>query len=304
MQAIDRLIEKIIEKNSCVCVGLDPRFALIPEEVKRPVREKLGETTEGLTQVLIDFNQGILEAVESIAPVVKFQISFYEQYGIAGIKALIESNKLAREMGFEVILDAKRNDISSTATAYANGYLGKVDFWGAEKSFNEFDSMTVNPYLGADGIQPFIDVAKKYEKGIWVLVKTSNPSAGDLQDLLIDHGEKVYERLAVQLEQLGADWSGDHSYSNLGMVVGATYPAEAAKLRNILPKTFFLIPGYGAQGAKAENLRPYFNQDGLGGIVNSSRGIIFAKNRGNEDYRLAIKNAAIEMRDVINQLRK
>lgn len=304
MQAIDRLIAKIEEKNSCVCVGLDPRFAQIPDEVKNPIRERMGETLDGLAQVLIEFNRGILEAVAPSAPVVKFQISFYEQYGPKGMQALLESCKIAREMGLEIILDAKRNDISSTASAYAEGYLGKVDVWGREEGLFDVDSLTVNPYLGRDGIDPFIEIGRQHEKGLWVLLKTSNPSSGDLQDLPLASGEMVYERLAVQLQELGAEWCGESGYSNLGMVVGATYPEAAAKARKMLPKTFFLVPGYGAQGAGADELKPFFNADGLGAIVNSSRGIIFAKRREGEDYRSAAERAAREMQQEINQLRR
>lgn len=304
MQAIDRLIAKIEEKNSCVCVGLDPRFAQIPDEVKDPVKAEMGETLTGLAQVFINFNQGILEAVAPYTPVVKFQISFYEQYGPIGLNALLESCRMARELGLEIIMDAKRNDISSTAGAYAEGYLGRVDCWGRETAVYDLDSMTVNPYLGRDGIDPFIAVGRKYEKGLWVLLKTSNPSSGDLQDLTLEGGELVYERMALQLREWGADWCGERGYSNLGMVVGATYPEAAARVREMLPKTFFLVPGYGAQGAGAAELKPFFHADGLGAIVNSSRGIIFAKRRADEDFRSAAARAAREARDEINGARR
>lgn len=303
MQAIDRLIGQIEEKNSVICVGLDPRFTQIPPEVKEPIRQVLGETFEGLARVLSEFNRGILEAVAPYVPVVKFQISFYEQYGPAGIAALMESCKIAREIGLEIILDAKRNDISSTAAAYAEGYLGEVDFWGERKVIFTVDSMTVNPYLGRDGIDPFIEVARQYKKGLWVLLKTSNPSSGELQDLTLAEGDLVYERLALQLQKLGVDWSGACGYSNLGMVVGATYPEAAAKVRKMLPQTFFLVPGYGAQGAEAAELKPFFNPDGLGAIVNSSRGIMFARRTEGEDYQSAARRAAQEMQKEINQLR-
>lgn len=303
MQAIDRLIKKIEAKESCVCVGLDPRFAQIPETVKAPIREEMGENLESLSKVLVEFNRGILEAVEAYAPIVKFQISFYEQYGLAGLKALMESCNIAREMNFEIIMDAKRNDISSTAAAYANGYLGKVDVWGKEEILYDLDSMTVNPYLGSDGINPFIQVAREYNKGLWVLLKTSNPSSGELQDLTLDSGDLVYEKLAEQLHELGADWCGDSGYSNLGMVVGATYPKVAAKVRKMLPKSFFLVPGYGAQGAGAAELQPFFNQDGLGAIVNSSRGIIFANQKLGGDYQIAAQTAVQEMRKEIELIR-
>lgn len=304
MQAIDRLIAKIEEKNSCVCVGLDPRFAQIPEEVKDPVRMEVGETLGGLAQVFIRFNQGILEAVAPYAPVVKFQISFYEQYGPIGLYALMESCRMARELGLEIIMDAKRNDIASTASAYAEGYLGHVDCWGNELAIYDVDSMTVNPYLGRDGIDPFIEIGRKFEKGIWVLLKTSNPSSGDLQDLRLASGEMVYERMALQLQEWGAGWCGERGYSNVGMVVGATYPEAAERLRQMLPKTFFLVPGYGAQGAGAAELKPFFQPNGLGAIVNSSRGIIFAKRQAGEDYRSAAARAAKEAQEEINALRR
>ncbi len=303
MQAIDRLIEKINLKNSCVCVGLDPRFVQIPDQVKNPIKKAMGETKESLAQVLVEFNRGILETVEPYVPVVKFQISFYEQYGLSGLQALIESSKIARKIGLEIIIDAKRNDIASTATAYANGYLGKVDVWGQKEPIFDVDSITINPYLGSDGINPFIQVGRENEKGLWVLLKTSNPSSGELQDLSLNTGELVYERLALQLQDLGNQWCGESGYSNLGMVVGATYPEAAAKVRKMLPTTFFLIPGYGAQGAGAAELKPFFNSDGLGGIVNSSRGIIFAAAQSGEDFKSAARRAVIAMRDEINQLR-
>lgn len=303
MQSIDRLVEKIGQKNSCVCVGLDPRFAQIPEEIKEPFRKELGESLESLAQVILNFNQEVLAIIEPYAPAVKLQISFYEQYGIPGLKSLVESIKIAREMGFEIILDAKRNDIASTAQAYARGYLGHVDVWGRQEKSYDLDSLTINPYLGSDGIRPFMEVAQEHEKGLWVLLKTSNPSAGELQDLRLSTGELVYENLARQLAELGQDWIGASGYSNLGMVVGATYPESAAKLRQMLPQTFFLIPGYGAQGASARDLLPFFHPDGLGGLVNSSRGIIFAPREQKTDYRIAVRDAVKAMRSEINHWR-
>ena len=304
MQAIDRLVAKIQEKNSVLCVGLDPRFAQIPAEIKNPIRASLGETIHSLAQVLVEFNRQILEAVEPYAPVVKFQISFYEQYGPKGLEALLESCKIARTLGFEIILDAKRNDIASTATAYAEGYLGKVDMWGRRETIYDVDSMTINPYLGRDGINPFIEVAKEQEKALWVLLKTSNPSAGELQDLPLASGEMVYEQFALTLAGLGKDWCGESGYSNLGMVVGATYPEAAAKVRARLPETFFLVPGYGAQGAGAAELKPFFNADGLGAIVNSSRGIIFPRCEEGEDFASAVWRAARAAQEEINAIRK
>ncbi|MCK8825323.1 orotidine-5'-phosphate decarboxylase [Fuchsiella alkaliacetigena] len=303
---IDKLQTAIDEKQSFVCVGLDPRLEQIPTEVKEEIIAKYGQSKEAVGKILLKFNKGIIDAVENYVPVVKPQIAFYEQYGFEGIKAYEETIKYAQQKGLLVIGDAKRNDIGSTAKAYAAGHLGEVSF--AEESDLGFkaDALTVNGYLGSDGIKPFVDVCDRYQKGIFVLVRTSNPSAGELQDLEVE-GKKIYEVMAELVNQWGAESIGDCGYSAIGAVVGATYPQEAERLRELMPASYFLVPGYGAQGGGAEDVVPAFNEDGYGAIVNSARGIIFAYNRQpwQEEYTSAqyqqVAEAAVQaMREDIN----
>lgn len=296
----DRLTEAIKKKGSPICVGLDPRFEQIPGTIRAKHIKKKAHSFEAAADAIVEFNRGIIDAVADLVPVVKPQFAFYVQYGFSGVWAFEETVKYAQEKGLLVIADAKSNDIGSTATAYANAFLGETDLHGEKVAPMDCDALTVNAYLGYDGIKPFIDICHKRGKGIFVLVKTSNPSSGDLQDVEVSEKKiPAYELVAQFSESWGADEVGSSGYSLVGAVVGATYPAEAAKLRKLLPHTYFLVPGYGAQGGDATDVAPCFNKDGLGAIVNSSRGIIYAyeKSKAGEDgYAEAARKATLSMK--------
>lgn len=282
----DRLIAEIQRKGNPVCVGLDPRLEQIPESIKAIQVQKHGSTFEAAAMALLEFNKGIIDAVYDLVPCVKPQIAFYEQYGFLGMYAFEQTCRYAQEKGLIVIADGKRNDIGTTAEAYARAFLGKVDLFGEKIPAIDVDALTVTPYLGFDGIKPFQKTCLENGKGIFILLKTSNPSSGDLQDQLLDERVAIgfgaegrltnYQLMAHLIESWGADDIGASGYSFMGVVVGATYPQQAAQLRSVLPNSIFLVPGYGAQGGGAEDVKPCFNEDGLGAIVNSSRGIIFA----------------------------
>lgn len=286
MNFADTLIEKIKE-TSPICVGLDPRYDQIPEHIRNDA------PTPGAA--FFEFNKGIIDAVHDLIPVVKPQIAFYEMFGLDGLAALSRTIDYAKEKGLLVLLDAKRNDIGSTAQAYANAYLDEEGDFAA-------DALTVTPYLGHDGIKPFVEMCQKNGKGLFILVKTSNPSSGDIQDRKVDEsGQAVYELMGQLVDSWGSDLTGDSGYSSIGAVVGATYPDEAKKLRELMPTSIFLVPGYGAQGGGAKDVLPCFNEDGLGAIVNSSRGIIFAyekdENFSPEKYGEAARAAVIRMKE-------
>ncbi|MBU2524675.1 orotidine-5'-phosphate decarboxylase, partial [Patescibacteria group bacterium] len=243
----DRLIDAIKKKSSAICVGLDPRLEQIPEFIKKKHTDKMGFTFEAAAHAVLEFNKGIIDATADLVPCVKPQIAFYEQYGFEGIWAYEATVDYAKEKGLLVIADAKRNDIGSTAKGYANAFLGQVDLFGGKYFSLDCDALTVTPYLGADGVNPFIDACRDFGKGIFVLVKTSNFSSGDLQDQILEKGSMpVYELMANFVESWGADLIGENGYSSIGAVVGATYPKQAAELRKIMPQTIFLVPGYGA----------------------------------------------------------
>lgn len=300
----DRLIEAIKAKGSAICVGLDPRLDKIPKSVFKKVSGDLNKgPMEIAADAIVEFNKGIIDAVCSVVPVVKPQIAFYEIFGTEGIRAYIETLKYAKAKGLLTIADAKRNDIGSTATAYAQAFLGEVEMAGAGGKIItpvfDADSITVNPYLGWDGIKPFTIECDRYGKGIFVLVKTSNTSSGDLQDLEMKDGKALYEIVGHLVDSWGADEIGESGYSFVGAVVGATYPKQAEKLREIMPNAIFLVPGYGAQGAKASDVRVCFNEDGLGAIINSSRDIIFAYEKlglDPEAYAEAANTAVLTMK--------
>lgn len=301
----DKLIEAVKKKGNPICVGLDPRWEQIPDFIKRKaLRQKDKSPTTIAVDAILEFNKGIIDAVCDIVPVVKPQIAFYEIYGHNGIWCYEETLKYAKSRGLITIADVKRNDIGSTAAAYAQAYLGEMALFEGEDEIVmpifDADSVTVNPYLGWDGIKPFVDECNKYEKGIFVLVKTSNKSSVDLQDLEMKNGKAVYEVMGHMVDSWGADEIGENGYSFVGAVVGATYPAQAAKLRKIMPNSIFLVPGYGAQGGGASDVKPCFNKDGLGAIVNNSRGIIFAfeksENFTSEAYAEAARAAVLEMK--------
>lgn len=318
MNFADKLINAIKEKKSPICVGIDPRFEQIPEFIKEKYRKKHGKTFKAAANAFLEFNKGIIDAIADIVPIVKPQSAFYEQYGHEGIKALEETITYAQSKGLLVLLDAKRNDIGSTSAAYSSAILGRVDVFGEEQSGFDADALTINPYLGSDGIKPFIDDCDKYDKGIFILVKTSNPSSGEIQDLHVGAGiapaqsnannyspKKTYEHIATLVNTWGDDLIGESGYSSVGAVVGATYPEQAKKLRSQLPRTIFLVPGYGAQGGSVKDVLPCFNSDGTGAIINNSRGIIFAYEKDGkyspQDFAQAARDATIRMRKELNQ---
>ena len=271
---INKLVANIKKTNAPIVVGLDPMMKFIPEHIKAAAFAEFGETLEGAGEAIWQYNKAIVDAVYDLIPAVKPQIAMYEQFGIPGLVAFKRTVDYCKEKGLVVIGDIKRGDIGSTSEAYAVGHIGKVQV--GSKKYRGFDEdfVTVNPYLGSDGVNPFINVGKEENTGIFVLVKTSNPSSGEFQDRLVD-GKPLYEIVGEQVAAWGAEHMGD-SYSYVGAVVGATYPEQGKILRKIMPKTYILVPGYGAQGGKGADLVHFFNEDGLGAIVNSSRGIIAA----------------------------
>ena len=271
---IHRLVKKIKETNAPIVVGLDPMLSYVPEHVQKKAFEEYGETLEGAAEAIWQFNKEIVDNIYDLIPAVKPQIAMYEQFGIPGLIAFKRTVDYCKNRDLLVIGDVKRGDIGSTAAAYAIGHLGRVKVGSQEYFPFDEDFATVNPYLGIDGIAPFIDVCIAEKKGIFVLVKTSNPSSGDFQDQLVD-GRPLYELVGEKVAQWG-EACLDEDYSYVGAVVGATYPDMGAVLRKTMPKSYILVPGYGAQGGKGKDLAPFFDDNGLGAIVNSSRGIIAA----------------------------
>ena len=271
---IQKLISNIQKTNAPIVVGLDPMLGYIPEHIQKKAYAEFGETLEGAAKAVWQYNKEIVDCTYDLIPAVKPQIAMYEQFGIEGLKAYKKTVDYCKEKGLVVIGDVKRGDIGSTSAAYAVGHLGKVQVGSRTYAAFDEDFATVNPYLGTDGIKPFLDVCRQEKKGIFILVKTSNPSSGEFQDQLID-GKPLYELVGEHVAKWGEECMGD-TYSYVGAVVGATYPEMGKVLRKIMPKSFILVPGYGAQGGKGKDLVHFFNEDGLGAIVNSSRGIIAA----------------------------
>ena len=301
---INKLCKKITDLKAPIVVGLDPMLNYVPEEIKKAAFEQFGETLEGAGEAIWQFNKAIVDATADLIPAVKPQIAMYEQFGIPGLVAFKKTVDYCKEKDLVVIGDIKRGDIGSTSAAYAVGHVGKVQVGSKRYAAFDEDFVTVNPYLGSDGVKPFLKVCKEENKGIFVLVKTSNPSSGEFQDQLVD-GKPLYELVGKKVAEWGELHMGE-AYSYVGCVVGATYPEMGKVLRKIMPKTFILVPGYGAQGGKAEDLVPYFNKDGLGAIINSSRGIIAAYKQekyskfGSENFADASRQAVLDMREDIN----
>ncbi len=295
---IDNLIEKIKEKNNPTVAGLDPKLDYVPEEIKAAAFEKYGVTFEGAAEAIYEFNKELIDALCDIVPAVKPQSAYYEMYGIEGLKCLKKTMEYAKSKGMYVILDGKRGDIGATSEAYATAYLGKTRIGETAESAFGADCLTVNPYLGTDGIAPFIKECAENEKGVFILVKTSNKSSGELQDLK-SGGKHIYEHMAELVKQWGSEIVGTHGYSSAGAVVGATYPEQAKLLRSLMPRTYFLVPGYGAQGGGAKDVAPCFNKDGLGAIVNASRSIMCAYMKNGGTVGEAARAEAIRMRDDI-----
>ncbi len=297
---INKLVANIKKTNAPIVVGLDPMLSFIPKHILSKAFGEYGETLEGAAEAIFEYNKGIVDATYDLIPAVKPQVAMYEQFGIPGMIAFQKTVQYCKEKDLVVIGDIKRGDIGSTSAAYATGHLGKIKIGNTlHKVFDE-DFVTVNPYLGSDGVTPFIDICKEEGKGLFILVKTSNPSSGEFQDQLI--GEKtLYELVGEKVRSWGETHMGDE-YSYIGAVVGATYPEIGKQLRKIMPKTYILVPGYGAQGGKGKDLAHFFNEDGLGAIVNSSRGIIAAyqmaeyKEKFTElNYADASRQAVIDM---------
>lgn len=303
---INQLIQKIQKTKAPICVGLDPMLSYIPEHILKQSFQEFGETLEGAADAIWHFNKEIVDHTYDLIPSVKPQIAMYEQFGIEGLKVYEKTVRYCQEKGLFVIGDAKRGDIGSTSAAYATAHLGKVKVGNSICTAFNTDFLTVNPYLGTDGVKPFVDVCKEEDKGLFVLVKTSNPSSGEFQDQLVN-GRPVYELVAEKVVEWGADCM-DGVYSNVGAVVGATYPEMSRILRKLMPTTYFLVPGYGAQGGTAADLKPCFNEDGLGAIVNSSRGIIAAYKQdkyakfGAEHFAEASRQAVEDMVADINSV--
>lgn len=286
----DKLIDGIIAMQNPTCVGLDTLFDYLPEDMKAGAK-----TFDDVAERVLEFNKTLIDNIYDIVPSVKVQIAYYEMYGAAGMKAYYETLRYAAEKGLVVIADAKRNDIGSTAACYAKAFLGETQVNGENIKAFPSDYVTVNGYLGSDGILPFVEQCEKNDKGIFVLVKTSNPSGAEIQNMVLDNGTPMYEYVGGLVEKWGESTVGKYGYSAVGAVVGATHPTEAARLREILPHTFFLIPGYGAQGGNAEMLKSCFGKNGLGGVVNNSRGILCAYKKNGGTYYGAAREACIAM---------
>ncbi len=296
---MQRLVNAVKAKQNPTVAGLDPRLDYLPSFLKEKAYAVYGKTLEGAASAVLEYNKALIDALYDIVPAIKPQAAYYELYGWAGVKTLAETIAYARDKGMYVITDGKRNDIGTTMEAYAAAHLGLVDVDGESYAPFDGDALTVNGYLGADGIKPLLSICKERDRGIFVLCKTSNPSSGELQDRLLD-GEALYARMGDLCEAWGADTIDASGYSAVGAVVGATYPAQLAELRARLPHTYFLVPGYGAQGGGAADVAPAFDKDGMGAIVNSSRGILCAwKKEGcaPEDFAGAARREAIRMKD-------
>ena len=300
--SINRLQELIIEKKNPTVLGLDPRPEYVPPHILNRHIEEKGETFEAVADAFYAFNCGLIDALADLVPAVKPQSAYYERLGAPGVAALQKTVAYAKQKGYYVILDGKRNDIGSTATAYSEAYLGRVTIGSRTLAPFDADSLTVNAYLGSDGLMPFIETCKQFDKSIFALVKTSNPSSGDLQDLTCGN-RKLYTAVGDLIAQLSLDTVGEYGYGTVGAVVGATYPSDAEQLRQRLDKTFFLVPGYGAQGGGAKDIAPCFDAFGRGAIVNSARAILCAWKKTSigdgRDYQDAAVAEALRMKQDI-----
>lgn len=303
--AFDRLIKGIVEKQNPTVAGLDPKLAYIPEYIKSEAFAQYGKTLEGAAEALWQYNKGLIDALCDVVPAVKPQAAYYEMYGWQGVRTLEKTIKYAKEKGLFVITDAKRNDIGTTMEAYAAAHLGITEIDGEELEAFGADALTVNGYLGSDGINPVIKVALGRDKGMFVLVKTSNPSSGELQNIELEGGETIYLHMGKLCEEWGEELMGEYGYSGVGAVVGATYPQQLTELRAELPHTFFLVPGYGAQGGTADDIAGAFDKNGLGAIVNSSRGIMCAWQKegcDEHDYAAAARREALKMKKLLTDV--
>ena len=300
---IDRLIEKIKETNNPTVIGVDTRYDMVPDCVKN----KYFKDIKGMCSAMLEYSKALIDSTYDIIPAVKLQSAYFEMYGVEGIKLYKEMIDYCKEKDMVVMADVKRGDIGSTSAGYSKAYLGKNTINEKEEGIFDVDFATVNPYMGSDCINPFVEDCKKYDKGIFVLVKTSNKSSGELQDLKTEDGEEIYKKVAKLVNTWGKDLIGQYGYSSVSAVVGATYPKQLKELRELMPHSYFLIPGYGAQGGKAEDIALGFDENGLGGIVNASRSLMCAYKSNlwkdkfkEEDYAKATRAEAIRMRDELN----
>lgn len=305
----DRLIENIVRTQNPSVVGLDPKLEYVPQYIIDKKVAKYGKTLKAAAKAILEFNKGIIDEIHDICPAIKPQAAYYEMYGWEGVKTLYKTISYAQEKGMFVMTDGKRNDIGATMDAYSTAHLGFTDVCGEEIAAFGADALTVNGYLGTDGISPLLEKCKAYDKGIFVLVKTSNKSSGELQDLKLESGRTVYAEMGEMCEKWGSEVMGKYGYSGVGAVVGATYPEQLAEMRAALPHTLFLVPGYGAQGGGAEGVSKGFDKNGLGAIVNSSRGVMCAykkeENCDEHDYAKAARREVIRMKeDIISYLPK
>ena len=301
---IDNLIEKIQQMENPTVIGVDTRYELVPE----CVRNKYSKDLTGMCKAMLEYSKALIDATYDIIPAVKLQSAYFEMYGVEGIKLYKEMIDYCKEKGMIVMADVKRGDIGSTSAGYSKAYLGKNIINEKEEAIFDVDFATVNPYMGSDCVMPFVEDCKKYDKGIFVLVKTSNKSSGELQDLKAEDGEEIYKKVAKLVNKWGEELIGKYGYSSVSSVVGATYPKQLQELRELMPHSYFLIPGYGAQGGKAEDIALGFDKNGLGGIVNATRSLMSAYKSDlwkdkfkEEDYAQATRAEAIRMRDELNQ---
>ena len=301
--AMDVLIEKIKEYDNPTVIGVDTRYDMVPE----CVRKKYSTDLKGMCSAMLEYSKALIDATYDIIPAVKLQSAYFEMYGVEGIKLYKEMIDYCKEKGMVVMADVKRGDIGSTSAGYSRAYLGKNMIDEKEQAIFDVDFATVNPYMGSDCVMPFVEDCKKYDKGIFVLVKTSNKSSGEIQDVKAEDGEEIYKKVAKLVNTWGSELIGKNGYSSVSAVVGATYPKQLQELRELMPHSYFLIPGYGAQGGKAEDIALGFDKNGLGGIVNATRSLMCAyksdlwKDKfAEEDYAKATRAEAIRMRDELN----
>ncbi|MCQ4726130.1 orotidine-5'-phosphate decarboxylase [Anaerotignum faecicola] len=299
---IDKLIDKIKETENPTVVGLDPRLSYVPDFIKNECLEKYGKTPKAVAESFYMFNKEIIDKTFDLVPAVKPQVAMYEMLGPEGFDSYIRTIEYAKSKGLIVIGDVKRGDIASTAEAYSDGHIGRINIEGNEFEIYHEDFITLNPYLGWDSIEPYMENCRNYDKGMFVLVKTSNPNSGQLQDLDVG-GKTLYQKVGELTSEWGKELVGKYGYSSVGAVVGATHREQAEKLRKLMPDTFFLVPGYGAQGGKAEDLAVCFDKDGLGAIVNSSRGIIAAHQKEQYKNKYSEKDFALAARDAVNDMK-
>lgn len=302
--AMDILIEKIKEYDNPTVIGVDTRYDMVPE----CVRKKYSTDIEGMCKAMLEYSKALIDATYDIVPAVKLQSAYFEMYGVEGIKLYKTMIDYCKEKGMVVMADVKRGDIGSTSAGYSRAYLGKNIINDKEETIFDVDFATVNPYMGSDCVMPFVEDCKKYDKGIFVLVKTSNKSSGEIQDVKAEDGEEIYKKVAKLVNKWGEELIGENGYSSVSSVVGATYPKQLQELREIMPHSYFLIPGYGAQGGKAEDIALGFDKNGLGGIVNATRSLMCAYKSDlwkdkftEEEYAKATRAEAIRMRDELNE---